>query len=413
MKKHRIIAMIVIMVLAIKSLTGCGISVTGDKVPSKSEVMKYVDELCPSEDVEYTVSTGSGGYYNKKQVVYHYTSSERDLEFDVVATVDRGGYEIYFWHPVILQSYNRAIFNYYREGIEDVFVKYDDVFDIKKYVESSEYFSTDPKKDAHNHLQLLVDSYDDLLQAAEVCYELNMVYSEETKYNSLDWRNENPLFTVSVICTNITGNYNLLHNIIINGEVDHDDVYDELTEFYIQNVYDGKLEDDTKFDMSGRHKGRLQVTVDGKSVDRDDINGGTSVDAWKTENFVAKYDYETGSYYLPLNLKINKDRAPMLLQYYTKCAAGKINNYDKDTTKFSIGSDDYEIELDLGRIDGNEVIEDFTFRRDGNKITVRTLEKSYEREYIFWVHVDDMAEIFDFEYVIDEDNETIDISFDE
>ena len=56
MKKHRIIAMIVIMVLSITSLTGCGISVSGDKVPSESEVMKYVDELCPNEDVEYTVS---------------------------------------------------------------------------------------------------------------------------------------------------------------------------------------------------------------------------------------------------------------------------------------------------------------------------------------------------------------------
>lgn len=413
MKKHRMIVMTGIMVLAITALTGCGIRVFGDKVPSRSEVMKYVEELCPNEDVEYTVSTGRGGYYNKEQVVYHYTSNERDLEFDVVATVERDGYEIYFWKPVILQNYNRVIFNYYRKGIEDVFVKYDDVFDIKKHVERSEYFSTDPRKDAYNILKLQVDSYDDLLQAVEVCNELNIVYSEEAKYNSQDWRNENPLFTVSVICTNITGNYNLLHNIIINGEADHDAVYDELTEFYIQNVYDGRLEDDTEFDMSGRHKGQLQVTVNGKSVDRDDINGGTSVDAWKTEDFVAKYDYGTGSYYLPLNLKINKNRAPMLLQYYTGCAVGKIKAYDKDTTKFSIGPDDYEIELNLGKIDGHEVIEDFTFRRDGNRITVRTLEKSYEWEYIFWVHVDDMAEIFDFEYVIDEDNETIDISFDE
>lgn len=409
MEKYRIIAMIGILVLAITSLTGCSISVTGDNVPSKREVMNYVEGLCPNEDVEYTVSTRRGGYYNKKQVVYHYTSNERDLEFDVIATVDRAGYEIFYWNPVILQSYNREIFNYYREGIEDVFVKYDDVFDIKKHVERPEYFSTEPARDAHNNLQLLVDSYDDVLQAVEVCYELNMVYSEEAKYNTLEWRNDNPLFTVSVICTNITDNYNLRHNIIINGEVDHDAVYDELTEFYIQNVYDGKLEDDTEFDMSGRHKGQLQVTVNGKSVDRDDINGGTSVNAWKTEDFVAKYDYKSGAYYLPLNLKINKNRAPMLLQYYTECAEGKINNYDKDTTEFSIGSDNYKIELDLGRINGNEVIEDFTFRRGGNKITVRTLEKSYEWEYIFWVHVDDMAEIFDFEYVIDEDNETIDM----
>ena len=47
----------------------------------------------------------------------------------------------------------------------------------------------------------------------------------------------------------------------------------------------------------------------------------------------------------------------------------------------------------------------------GKKQKISVLDREYDGQYVFWISVDDMADIFGFDYDIDEDNNVIDLSF--
>lgn len=398
-----------IVLLSAVTFSGCSRSASKNKVPGKSEVMKFVEELCPSEDVDYDVSNGKGQYYGEKQVIYNYSSHERDLDFEVIATTSRDGYITFLWSPVIKENYHAAIRIFYQDEIEAVLDKHDATFDIKKYTTS--FFEKNATNGLHESIKLYIDSYQKLLEAVDFCYELNSIYSAEETYNTKTWMEDNPLALVYVTLTNITGNYNQINTVKINGNDDYNVIYNELTHFYKQALYDGLIYDDMVLDDTDMHKSKLSITLDGRAVERNDINGNTSVDAWKTEDFVAKYDYEAGTYYLPLNPYIDSNRNPLLLQLYIECAGGDLKDYSKSATKFTIGSEKYVIDLDYSNVDSRSYINGFTLKKDGNEIDLSVLEKKYEEQYIYWISIDDMAGIFDFDYSIDEENETVDLQF--
>lgn len=407
MKKGSLIVLISMLILVMVSLTGC---IGVQQVPSKREVMEFVDELCPNEEVEYTVSKGKGKYYNEKQVIYSYSSLERDLDFAVIATVEPDGYIKGIWYPRIKETYRNNIRIFYKDELEPIFTKYDATFDIGK-IPLGSAFDEDFDYKLAREFMVSIDSYDEMLELVELCHELNMVYSQETQYNSQSWMDENPLFSIHVNIRNVTGNYYINEFIYINGNTDYEETYNELTHIYIQHVFDGDIIDDTGFDYSDLHKSELAILVDGKPVERDDINGETSVNTWKPESFVAKYDYSTSTYYMPINPRINKDTNPELLEFYLECADGKLNDYSKLETEFKVGSHKYVINIEIIKNDINGYIDYFTIEKDGSDMNISVQDRERDGQYVFWVSLEDMAEIFNFSYTIDEDNCVIDLQF--
>lgn len=234
--KMKTIAAVCLVAMSVTWLTGCsGRSINKYSVPSKKEVMKYVDELCPSEDVDYEVSEGKGKYYGEKQVIYEFSSNERDMEFEVIATCQCDSYFTFVWSKTIEETYRNNIRMYYKDEIEDVFEKYDDSLDTARYVDSSTL--EDPEYDyaLASHLIVEIDSYEDMVDLVDFCHELNEIYAQEKEFNSKDWMEENPLFWLE-IRFDLSDNTRKYNKFSIDGNDDYDDTYDDLMDMY-EEVY--------------------------------------------------------------------------------------------------------------------------------------------------------------------------------
>ncbi|MCQ2467275.1 MAG: hypothetical protein MJ166_07145 [Clostridia bacterium] len=396
----KIVAKVLIMaeLLSVFALAACS---PVPKYYSKSEVLEYMDEICPSEKYEYTITKGRD-VDGVKQIIYECSSKERDLDFEVISGSEEntfdGGSIPFTWHPCIKDTYLYNIRKYYVDDYEDIFDEYKD--------EAGMYFNRSTSN--YEYLPCVtfrIDDYEEIEIVASFCAELSKVYSAEHEYNSWDWMDMNPLFEIRVFSNNAT-DYSALAIIGINGADDYDDYYKLMSNNYIQQVYDGSIEDDTITDFTGFHKTKLQVYVDGDIPEKEDFNF-TNVNPYEPEQFVAKYDYETDEYYLPITLTVSKTCSPNLIEFYVDKADGTIIKSTSRYTKFEIGSKTYVFDLDL---DGNN-IEDFDIKKNGKKYKVEMLDKTYEGQYVFWFSVEDMADMFDFDYEIDEKASKININF--
>lgn len=403
MKTGRIFKSAISLLLVTLMFTGC----QELKLPSERDVLEYLDELCPNEKVTYEVTEGKGIIYNEKQYIYEFSSKERDLEFEIYAMTKKESYTN-FWYPAMEETYRQNIRNYYKDEILDVFNEYDDVFsDVRK-----EYiFKVDP----YNHyeitreLPITINSFDDMEDIINATYELNVIYSAEEEFNTKEWMTNNPLFELRLNFKNTTANY-YSKSYMITGDTDYEEVKDTLTRIYIQGVLDGSIVDDNEYDFTGMHKTELKVKVNGKKVDKEDINGETSVNTLNPDRFVATYDYDTDAYYLPINPRISKTANPELLEFYIDCADGDLIDHSAKETKFEIGSDEFVIEMELvNRF--NNYIDSITIKKNGKKMNIDVQDKINDGQYVFYVNVDDLAEIFNFEYEINEDEGIINLQF--
>lgn len=400
--KRRIVALgLLVATCSMTLLTGCHFTPV---IPSEEEVLEYVDEICPSEDKTYTKkkSQSSDG-----STLYEYTfsSEERDLEFTVEATsyLERGssGSTVPFtWSPSITDSYCNSIREYYFDEVMDVFERYEDQLnmDEKKLMSGEKY---------RDSISVNISSYTDIQVVAEFCEELSDIYSSEKQYNGYEWMDIHPLYEIHMYREPSNG-YNSIAKLKINGKNSYEDYYEVAENKYVQSVYDGKIEDPLVTDFTGYHKSVLEITIDGDEFDVNDINS-YKPNKWKADQFVAKYDYETGSYYLPMNIKVFEVN-PELLEFYVESAGGKIGKTGRDYQEFKIGSDDYEIDIEIsGKFDTR--YDDFDIYKNGKKLKINVLEKTSEGQYVFWISVEDMADIFGFDYDIYEELGIMDISF--
>lgn len=404
MKRNRLMASALSIILVALTFTGCQPLL----LPSKNDVMEYKKQLCPTEKVSYEVKEGKGPFYDEKQIIYEFSSEERDLDFEIYAVTVKRPYTN-FWKPKILDTYRQNIKKYYKDEIISVFDEYENLF---VHVDADREFEINPyiSYESDREIYVMIDTYEDLENLIDACYELNVIYSEEEEFNTKDWMEENPLFVVNIDFRNKTVLYGM-KRYAITGETDYEVVDKYLTNMYLQAVYDGWIVDEGDYDFSEMHKTKLQVLVDGKEVSRDDINGDTNVNLMSPDEFNAKYNYETDTYYLPINPKINKKANPELLEFYLDCADGVLKKHSDKSTKFKVGSTNYEIEMGSGSGEERNHITSISFKKDGKDWDIDILDKEYEGQYVFYISVDDIAQMFDFEYTIDEDEGTINLEF--
>lgn len=244
--KRKLIAALCLTLISATWVTGCGnMTLSKNIVPSEKEVMKYVDELCPTEDVDYKVSTSKGEEYGQKVVTYKYSSNERDLDFEVKATCESDTLFSWVWHTEIKETYRNQVRAYYSDEIESVYEKYDDSLDTLQYVRKLGLDKVDLDYGLSRHIILIVDSYETMVDVVDFCHELNMIYAQEKEFNTEDWMGENPLFAIEIRFTNVPDNTWRYHSFEIDGNEDYDETYEALMEdMYIQDVKDGEVIDD-------------------------------------------------------------------------------------------------------------------------------------------------------------------------
>lgn len=400
MKSKTVALFLTVLTCSATFLTGCHFT---PDVPSEKEVLAYVDEHFPAEDMTYK-KVKSKSKDDSPLYTYTFTSEDRDLEFNVEATSylvrgSSGAAVPFSWEPSITDDFDNSLRKYYFDEIMDVCEDYETQIDLDedRLVSGEKY---------DGRMFVYVDSYDELESVAQFCEDLNDVYHKEKKFNDYEWMDAHPLYEVLIFKGST---YCALIKVDINGQDSYDDCYEYMNRVYVQSVYDGKIEDSLVTDFEGYHKSELEILVDGYGIDEDDINS-KKPNKWETNRFIAKYDYETESYYLPMNLKVN-DVNPELLEFYIECADGEIKGDGSDYQKFKIGSDEYKIELDMkGTLD--KYIEDFDIYKNGKKQKISYLEKTSQGQYVFWINIDDMADIFGFDYHVDEASGFVDLWFD-
>lgn len=241
--KRKIIATLLLTMVSASWLTGCMSSNSKYKVPSEKEVMEYVDELCPTEDVDYKVIETSG-VDGEKLVKYKFSSNDRDLKFEVDATCRCNVWVSWKWYPEINETYRNEIRKYYFDEFESVFEKYDDEFKTNRYIELDKKRDTDYDYGLANYFYVNVDSYEQLDDLANFCYELNAIYAQEEEFNTKEWMKENPLFHINVVFRSTPEKQFCEHGFEIDGNVDYDEIYETLADLYIKDVKAGKVIDD-------------------------------------------------------------------------------------------------------------------------------------------------------------------------
>jgi len=403
MKKIRIVLLSLLLVTAIFFVTGCSAFKT---YPTEKDVLKYLDEICPNEKTKYKVTEEKSGS-GIKTYHYEFSSKERDMDFVIYATTSRETFDgapiPFTWHKSMWDTYKDNIRLYYKEQIKEIFDKYDNELDTNKLLDRG------AKNYVIDTIYLSVDSFSDMNYVALMCGELSELYKQEAEFNTEEWMEENPLFDIQLrSITSNNSNYSFSKT-VIDGKKTYEEYYELLSHDYRQKVYDGFIQDSTVTDFEGLKKSELQVQVDGSDVVKSDISI-SNVNTWRPENFVAKYDYETKAYYLPINVTINKDCDPALLQFYLKNSDGDLKKYSRSSTKFEIDNKDYEIKTELTKNISKDIL-DFDIYKNGKKLKITKLDRDYNGQYVFWIDVDDMADIFNFEYKIDEESGTINLEF--
>lgn len=205
MKNKRIYGLIILTLGLL--LIGCG-DIDGD-IPGKEEVLSFVENDVPEErykldHVDHVTDE------LPKEDIYYFESKERDLEFTVVSTLKAVGMDasIAGYDPYIYSQYAECVHELYKEDIDDIL----------------------EQLPANSNGKYCYYSYDEIDDVVDIILEADHVYSEESRYNSEEWMEENPVANVSVLLTytDEDGNekfYGALYT-ELTGTLEYNELYD-------------------------------------------------------------------------------------------------------------------------------------------------------------------------------------------
>ena len=171
MKNNQKRSMGFLSLLLSATLLCSGCSSTGS-VPSKSKVLKYVNEIC---NEKYELVSTEEVSSDPKDVRYTFKSTERELEFHADAYrqshgIVNGG--TLYYTPEIRTDY-------YKERLDEIFASFDsqDRYDYYVYVRDT-------------------SEIDDM---AEAIVKANELYQEELNFNPKEFLEDNALTTICVL----------------------------------------------------------------------------------------------------------------------------------------------------------------------------------------------------------------------
>lgn len=401
--------------------------------PSQEEVEEAVAEDVPSEHYHLVGMEQTGTL--PQEYTYTYQSDERDLTFEAVSTLSEVMFDasVVGYDDDIYVGYEDGIQEYYRQRMRDVV----DGYEYRTVDEDGETFET--------HVYITDDT--DIPAASKVIAEMNSVYAEEERYNSIEWMREHPYDKVSVRLT-VSEYFDVedgddvldplyrdvdypfddateeniyersiakgLHvmSISIDGTMpDASDVEKELTDAYSQMVVDGEILDDTPpegYDID-RHRSSLKPYLDGYEVEYEHeslLSSNTGGDATWSD--------EAGSYVMPVDFgvlvtvdgeeTIRLSCIPEFVKHPSSIDVKREGDGKRETTTITWECSASETKS-LSATGNGDRIDSVTYSHNGDTRTIRIYEPQGNTVKIA---VNDFNDIFWLASYVDEDRIRID-----
>lgn len=382
-------ALVVITTLA---LSGCT-SIDGD-LASEREVLHEVAKQVPTEKYEL-VSVDHDTKSRPKVDTYHFASKERDLQFDVVSTLESfgidGGVIGYTQH--ISVGYADAVHELYSDGIDALLSEYP----VNAY-SKHEY-----------------SSYAALGGVADALVACDTLYRQELKYNKAKWLQENPATEVMLAYPyiNESGDKKELFttSVRIDGTLEREALYEKITYDHVhqcvrENVADLMIPAEAYSrvhpDELNIFAGSQNLSVSGAEKAREDGLYNNLDSAYRCE-----YYYDWNAYVMPLDLGLTDDKyAPQLLELYCDALGYQYNvDYNKGHATWTTASGaEWEIRAKDNR---DHEITKFQVYRNGVKQKIKWLSNGAPNYpggpmYCLYVSVSDFEKMFEVHCQVDE-----------
>ncbi len=398
-KSRKWIGLLIFSAITVCSISGCkGIN---DKPAKSSEVMKAVKEAVPSEKYEY-LSVVNDEESRPKVDTYEFRSKERDLNFSVVSTLAPFGID------GGTLGYSDSIRVYYADAVHEL---YKDRIDAVL----GELVQNDRGRYTYS-------SFCELEKIVGTLVEADTIYREELAYNSKEWLLENPIRNVrfDYVWAGDDGDekHSQIMGVDIDGDLDYKELYDLFAYRHAEAAKDGVIEDATvpESQLERVHREALgNIYINGVEISDSAYEDALSRrlinnlrDRKGYDNYSCFYYYPWKKYVIKLNLGLtDEEYAPQLMENYTKALGIPCKvKYKKGEISWRTEDAKWSIKA---RRDRNQNVKEFGIYKNGKKQDIKYLtaddEMSLVRSsYLVAISVDDFADIFDLEVLIDEDN---------
>lgn len=382
-------------------LIGCT-TATGS-IPDKKAVMKAIHHECPTEVVKMVGIDKEGTA--PKRWTYHVQSTERDLEFTAVSTLQQesidGGY-LPIYTPKVFVDYIKTVKSLYEP-------------DMRAKLESSPFYCS--------YSSMVITSYDQIEEVCRELYEISSVFEPERNYNDEAWMKSNAPLSIKIyfdpngIGEKYDDSWIQVSILAMNGCQSYDTYYDKVTKDYAQKVTDRLIvdADGVPTDLLGStHKSMLPyIYVSGVLFTSEMANSPKGSGHYNRTDRAAQafYDYDFGEYVVMLDAcTVSEECDPHPLESYIQLAGGFPDmDYNKGHAEWEINDDRFELKAtELGR----DTIDEFVVTKNGENLNIR-YHNFYDSQeigiayYMITVPVSDLARMLNMEVEVNEDAEII------
>lgn len=157
-------------------------------IPSKSKVMKYTEEICPSESIELISIEELEQEGKPHKAIYTFRSLERDLTFTVTSTLKNkpviDGVSEVWYEPVIWSNYVEEVMKLYYDALFELFTNFNGV----------EVSSLELSSFGDTIVDIRIQDINDeeeLSRIINVLIDAKNIISEELSYNDEKWLTSN------------------------------------------------------------------------------------------------------------------------------------------------------------------------------------------------------------------------------
>lgn len=415
MKKSKVLCLLLIAIIFL--ITGC---VSKDaKVHGQRKVLEYVDSVCTEE---YELLGRELIAESPDNMEYYFKAKNRDLTFkansylrpiSIDATVTS------FYQREISCDYVNCVKGLYADEVKAV------IQDSPIYVEESSL------------PELYLLSFADIDTAVDSILAADAIYKSELDYNSAEFLMENPVDYVDVYWyedieqVGEWGESEFVGDFPINGQLEREEVYEELADAYAQLVVEGTIENSEDVPeeyIQDKHVTFLEtIELDGEEMLYDSVDEQTDIGVLSTDRFKrCWYNEEIGSYLISIDMgyRAESTQYPMINREYVNALGGTYELSEDETRQgyeynsaWTIGDNRWEMTAFYKKNEETRIreLEEITIERNGEELDVDYITADDDKrvrgdnggDYAVGVTVDDFCKLFNLNYEIDEDAGTI------
>ena len=396
MKKNLIFSCLLLLFLSV--LAGC----TGKdgRIYGQKKVIEYVDSICQEP---YELVEKKWVERHPDNMEYSFRTVNRDLSFQAnsyLSPIWIDATQTSFYSRELSCSYVSAVREQYSEELQEVLTASD------LYLEE------------HGWMYLL--SFSDIDRVIETILEADKVYQQELEYNSKEFLQEHPLFSVHLVWhrseaeAEAHDSWVNITDIGITGQNQKEELYLRLANAYAQLSVNGKITDSSDIPseyLEGKHVSMLpDIELDGREMLYDISENPYGPCGLTTDDYkYCWYNQELDSYMMVIDAGYISDGMsfPLIIREYVRALGGTYDVRRQDSacsSTWTIGSDTWKMaaEFSDGDITGLEI------EKNGEKLSIPYLtvdeDINIRASFCAGVTADDFCRLLPLSYEIDEKN---------